>query len=231
MARVYRFDNLGKLQTDWLDSRHHFSFGEYRDPARMGFGNFRVINDDTIKAGTGFDFHPHRDMEIITYVRTGTIIHHDSLGNEGRTPAGDVQVMSAGTGIVHAEYADPDEETTIFQIWILPDKKGVGPRWEQAAFPVEPVEGALRLLVSGRDEDQGKGALYIHQNAAIYGGRLMSGTELQHPVQDKAYVVVSDGEAALDGENLKSGDCAEISGQDVLSLKALSDAEVLVIEI
>ena len=132
MIEITPFDRLGKFRNEWLDSTHHFSFGSYHDPARMGFGHLRVWNDDVIKAGTGFDFHPHRDMEIITYVRSGAITHRDSLGNLGRTGAGDVQVMSAGTGIVHAEFNLEDEDTTLFQIWVQPNRRGLAPRWDAA---------------------------------------------------------------------------------------------------
>src|SRR5262245_38355132 len=131
---VTPFEQLGRFQNDWLNARHHFSFGSYHDPDRMGWGALRVWNDDTIRPGTGFDPHPHQDMEIITYVRKGAITHRDNLGNEGRTEAGDVQVMSAGTGIVHAEFNLEKVETQLFQIWILPNRRGVAPRWETRRF-------------------------------------------------------------------------------------------------
>ena len=231
MITVYRHGDLGHFQNAWLDSRHHFSFGEYRNPERVIFGNLRVINDDIIRAGTGFDFHPHQDMEIITYVRKGTIVHRDNLGNEGRTDAGDVQVMSAGTGIVHAEYADPEEETQIFQIWILPNEKGVIPRWDAAEFPKAPVSDTLTLLVSGRPDDQGKDVLKIHQDAAIYAGRLENGTELQHRPKGKhVYALVSEGQVDIEGKKLERGDGAEIIDLDTITIKARDDSEILIIE-
>ena len=232
MIKVYRHDDLGQYQTYWLDSRHHFSFGEYKDPDRVQFGNLRVINDDAIRPGTGFDFHPHQDMEIITYVREGTIIHKDNLGNEGRTKAGDVQVMSAGTGIVHAEHADPELETKIFQIWILPNEKGVLPRWDAAEFPKAPVIDKLNLLVSGRDGDKDKKVLSIHQNAAIYGGKLSSGTELIHtPGSDKDYALVSQGTVWIDGKRMEEGDGAEITNTESVTIESVTDSEILMIEV
>jgi redox-sensitive bicupin YhaK (pirin superfamily) len=227
----FRFDDHGHVKFDWLDTRHHFSFGDYYNEGRMGFGPLRVINDDIIKAGNGFGFHPHRDMEIITYVRTGTVIHKDSLGNEGRTSAGDVQVMSAGRGIIHAEHADPDADTTLFQIWIHPRERGISPRWDQKAFPKAPVSDGLNLLVSGRAEDAGSDALLIHSDAAIYGGHLVKGSELTHRLKGSAYVVMSEGEATVNGTALKKGDGAEVTGEDTLVIKADGDAELLVIEL
>ena len=141
-VEVRPFVGLGKARFGWLNASHHFSFGQYHDPARMGVGPLRVWNDDEIAPHTGFDPHPHRDMEIITYVRQGAITHQDSLGNEGRTEAGDVQVMSAGTGIRHAEYNREDGETRIFQIWIIPRTPGLAPRWGQKAFPKAERAGA-----------------------------------------------------------------------------------------
>ena len=135
MIEIKRFDDLGRFQNDWLSARYHFSFANYYDPAQMGVGALRVWNDDTIRPGTGFDLHGHRDMEIITYVRAGAITHQDHLGNKGRTEAGDVQVMSAGKGIMHSEFNQEEEPTQIFQIWIEPAVQGVEPRWEARAFP------------------------------------------------------------------------------------------------
>ena len=149
MIQVQPFAALGRFRNHWLNARHHFSFGEYHDPARMGVGSLRVWNDDEVAPGTGFDPHPHRDMEIVTYIREGAITHRDSLGNEGRTEAGDVQVMHAGTGIVHAEYNKEQVPTRLFQIWILPGTKGVAPGWGTRRFPGR-VEGALTVLADGR---------------------------------------------------------------------------------
>lgn len=233
MIRIFPRESLGQFQTEWLDSRHHFSFGDYHDDHRMGFGTLRVINDDIIRAGSGFDLHPHRDMEIITYVRKGAVHHRDTLGNKGRTVAGDVQVMSAGSGIAHAEHADPEEETTLFQIWIRPHTRGLEPRWEQAEFPKEPVGSMLNLLVSGREKDAASPALMIHQDAAIYGGVLEPETEITHAVDGKtgAYIVVSAGEVNVNGVKMKEGDGAEVTSESLLRIRSLTDAELLVIEV
>src|SRR5690348_3429004 len=153
MIELRPYATLGGDKLDWLDTRHHFSFAGYRDPERMSWGALRVWNDDEIAPGTGFPPHPHADMEIITYVRQGAISHEDSLGNKGRTDAGDVQVMSAGTGIRHAEYNHESEPTRIFQIWIIPDRRGGAPNWGTRPFPKEARSGRLVALASGAAED------------------------------------------------------------------------------
>src|SRR5271157_5151294 len=169
MIEVRPFAELGSFRNDWLNARHHFSFGEYHDPKRMGFGRLRVWNDDEVAPGKGFDPHPHKEMEIVTYIREGAITHRDSLGNEGRTEAGDVQVMHAGTGIVHAEYNLEQVPTRLFQIWILPDERGVAPGWGTRQFP---RTGGLTVLASGRVQDADSGALPLHADAAVLAGTL-----------------------------------------------------------
>ncbi len=186
MITHYPYANLGHANHGWLDARHHFSFASYQDPQRQQFGVLRVINDDVIKAGAGFDTHSHRNMEIITYVREGAITHRDSNGNVGRTVAGDVQVMSAGTGVFHSEFNLESEDTNIFQIWIEPNQLEVEPRWDSYKFPKEPTADSLMLLVSG----DGDAPLSIHQDAFIYAGHLIEGTELTHPIKHQAYVLV-----------------------------------------
>ncbi|HVY13014.1 MAG TPA: pirin family protein [Alphaproteobacteria bacterium] len=229
MLRPFRHNELGHANHGWLDSRFHFSFADYYDPKRMGFGRLRVINDDRIAAGQGFGMHPHQDMEIITYVREGVLAHRDSLGNHGETRAGDVQVMSAGTGIVHSEFSLPGGETTLFQIWIIPDEKGVQPRWEQAKFPKDFANDQLPLLVSGKKE--ANGALFIHSDAAIYGGKLRAGASLKQPVRRQAYVVMSRGTVTVNGVKLSEGDGAEVTDEKELVLQAQDDAELLVIDV
>ena len=155
MIDVRKFDSLGHADHGWLDAHHHFSFASYHDPERMGWGRIRVWNDDRIGAKSGFPPHPHRDMEIVTYVRTGAISHQDSMGNKGRTGAGDVQVMSAGTGVTHAEYNLEDEETTLFQIWIETDRPSAPPSWGAMPFPKDSREGAFQLLASGNSIGRG----------------------------------------------------------------------------
>lgn len=231
MMDIRKFNDLGKADFGWLQARHHFSFGRYYDPAHMGFANLRVVNDDRVAMGNGFDPHPHDNMEIITYVRKGEIGHKDSLGNQGVTPAGSVQVMSAGTGITHAEYASETENTVLYQIWILPREKGVAPRWDMAEFPTQTVEGNLPLLVSGRGEDDGKGALMIHADAALYGGRLAKGGSVTQDFGDRAYVLVSNGSIKLNGAVLEAGDGAALADEGALTIDAVEDAEVVVIRL
>lgn len=230
MKKRIPYASLGHADHGWLDARHHFSFADYHDPGRMGFGAIRVINDDRIAPGTGFPPHPHRDMEIITYVRGGAIRHRDNLGNAGETRAGDVQVMSAGSGIAHAEYADDTEPTTLYQIWIQSKERGIKPRWEQTTFPKEPVKGELRLLASGREADGSRGALYIHQNASLLGGRLKAGQSVTIP-GTKTYLLVSEGEVEVGGATLSKGDGMEVSDEAPLALTAQTDAEVLAIDV
>ncbi len=233
MVRVFPYDQLGRRQYGWLDARYHFSFGEYHNPRRMNFGMLRVVNDDIVAAGAGFDPHGHQDMEIITYVRKGAITHRDSMGNEGRTEAGDVQVMSAGTGIQHAEYNKESEDTTLYQIWIYPRARGLKPRWAARQFPKDPVAAndALPVLASGYAEDVAQGALEIYQDAAIHGGRLSAGATVTQPLRHGAYILVSDGSITLDGQTLSKGDAAEISGQNAVTLSAVSDAEIVLIDV
>lgn len=228
---IRRFEDLGGADHGWLKAKHHFSFGSFHDQKYMGFGGLRVINDDRIQAGKGFAPHPHRDMEIITYVRTGAIHHRDSLGSDGVTKAGDVQVMSAGTGVTHSEFAGEGENTTLYQIWIEPREKNVAPRWKAAEFPKEIAKDTLPLLVSGLPKHAGKGALYIHADAAIFGGRIAASTTLTHPIPAKAYLLVSAGEITANGNQLKAGDGAAIENMDSLQLSATTDSEVLVIQL
>ena len=227
MINVIKYQDLGHANHGWLDARHHFSFANYHNPERMSFGVLRVINDDVIKAGAGFDTHPHQDMEIITYVRKGAITHRDSRGNVGRTAAGDVQVMSAGTGIYHSEFNFESEDTNLYQIWIEPNKLGVEPRWDAHEFPRDNGEDGLTLLVSG----DGKAPLQIHQDATIHAGQISAGTTLTHAIKQQAYVLLSEGEIELNGMRLNKGDGAEISQLRSVEIKALQDSDVLVLDL
>lgn len=233
MITLYPYATLGHADHGWLDARHHFSFARYWNPDRMGFGALRVINDDRVAAGAGFPTHPHDNMEIITYVRRGAITHKDSMGNIGRTGAGDVQVMSAGTGVQHSEYNLESEDTRMYQIWIEPNQTDVSPRWEARAFPKEfiPSGGALSLLVSGRAVDSESGALIIHQDAAIYGGRVQAGATLQQKIIGGAYILASQGSFEVNGVTLQTGDGAETVGEPIVTLHALTDAEILVVDV
>ena len=227
MITHYPYATLGHADHGWLDARHHFSFANYRDPVRQRFGVLRVINDDVIKAGAGFDTHPHQNMEIITYVRAGAITHRDSNGNIGRTEAGDVQVMSAGTGVFHSEFNLESEDTNIFQIWIEPNQLDVKPRWDSYTFPKQPTADALMLLVSG----DGEAPLSIHQDAFIYAGHLSEGTELTHQIKHQAYVLVSEGSVELAGRLLNKGDGLEVTELSSINIKALKDSKLLVIDV
>ena len=186
-----------------------------------------VVNDDRIAPHTGFDTHPHRDMEIITYVRSGAISHQDDRGNKGRTPAGSIQVMSAGTGIFHSEYNLEDEETSLYQIWIKPAHIGVAPRWETAEFPKTPVLNKLQLVVSG----DGIAPLQMRQNARIFVGYLNKDTKIEHPIQGKAYLLISEGDVIVKDLPAHKGDGVAISDEVSVNITAKSDAEVLVIEV
>ncbi len=231
MIDVRPFDSLGRFNIDWLAARHHFSFGHYMDPARMGFGALRVWNDDTIQPGTGFDPHPHRDMEIITYVRKGAITHRDRLGNEGRTEAGDVQVMSAGTGIVHAEYNLEEEPTQIFQIWILPSGAGFEPRWEARRFPKDDRAGEMVVLASGRAGDDE--ALRINQDAAVIGATVKAGQSVTHRLGKgrKAYLVAATGSITVNGVPANARDGVAVADEDGLEIAAVEDAEIVLVDV
>lgn len=228
---VRPFDDLGRFQIDWLDAKHHFSFGHYMDPARMGVGPLRVWNDDTIQPKTGFDPHPHRDMEIITYVRQGAITHRDNLGNEGRTEAGDIQIMSAGTGIVHAEYNLEDTETRLFQIWIMPRTRGLTPRWETRAFPQADKQGRLVPMASG--DPAHPDAAPIDQDATLYAGNLLAGDRLTHRLapERSAYLVPARGRLRVDGVAVDTRDGAVISGTDTVAIEVEEDAEVILVDV
>lgn len=230
MITVYPYDTLGHANHGWLDARHHFSFAMYHNPQRVGFGALRVINDDRVASGKGFATHPHNNMEIITYVRSGAITHRDNMNNEGRTNAGDVQVMSAGTGVFHSEYNLEQEDTTLYQIWIEPDKRDVMPSWEAQEFPKDAVTDHLPVLASGRSE-HASDALYIHQDAAIYGGRLAAGTTISQPVKHGAYLLASQGTFTVNGTEMTQGDGAEVTGEKTLTISAKTDAEILVIDV
>ena len=233
MIEVIPFPSLGRFENEWLTARYHFSFADYHNRHRMGFGPLRVWNDDLIQPGTGFPPHGHRDMEIVTYVRSGAITHTDHLGNLGRTEAGNVQVMSAGTGITHSEYNRDEVPAEIFQIWIQPDADGHAPRWESRAFPREETTGRLTVLASGRPQDVGTGALLINQNAAILGASLAAGQRLEHPVAAgrRAYLVAARGRFLVEGREIGLRDGAEITDTAGVTIEALEDGEFLLADL
>lgn len=225
------FESLGGANHGWLDAKHHFSFAGYNDPKRMGWGALRVWNDDTIAPQTGFPPHSHGDMEIITYVREGAITHTDSLGNTGRTEAGDVQVMSAGTGITHSEYNRESETTRIFQIWIIPDGRGQSPAWGARPFPAADRAGQFTALASGFAGDTG--ALPLRAKARVLGVTLKAGEAVDYLLADKryAYLVPSKGAVDVNGVTLHTRDGAAIQQEPVLRVKALEDSELLLVDV
>ncbi len=227
MIEVRPFSTLGAFQTDWLDAKHHFSFGGYHDPARMGWGALRVWNDDAIQPKTGFPPHPHQEMEIITVLRDGAITHEDSLGNRGRTDAGDVQVMSAGSGVRHAEYNLEDGLTRLFQIWILPDERGGAPYWDQRAFPKDARAGRLDVLASGKREDEG--ALPIRADARVLGATLKAGEEAVYQLAPgrHAYLVPASGTVTVNGARVEARDGAAIRDVERITIRAETDAEIV----
>ena len=230
MIDVRKFASLGHADHGWLDARHHFSFADYYDPARMGWGAIRVWNDDRIGAKTGFPPHPHRDMEIITYVREGAITHKDSMGNAGRTAAGDVQVMSAGTGVQHAEYNLEDEATTLFQIWVQTDTPGATPSWGAAKFPKADRSGKFETLASGYEEDAD--ALKINAAARVLGATLAKGesAELTLDPARHAYLVATQGPIEVNGVRAEARDGVAITGVDRVTVTALEDAELVLVD-
>ena len=233
MIDVRPFKSLGGANHGWLNAKHHFSFASYHDPDRMNWGRLRVWNDDEIAAGKGFDPHPHRDMEIITYVREGAITHRDSLGNEGRTEAGDVQIMSAGTGVVHSEYNLEPETTRIFQIWIIPDRRGVTPNWGAKEFPKATREAGFEVLASGREQDAGTGALPLNVNGAVLAATLKAGQTLRQPLAEgrAAYLVPAKGTVTVNGQALGARDGAGIVDEPVIEITASEDSELVLVEV
>lgn len=229
MIDIRRFSDLGTFQNDWLDANYHFSFSQYYDPNRMSHGKLRVWNDDTIKPGTGFPPHGHRDMEIITYVRKGAITHKDSMGNTGRTEAGDVQVMSAGSGVQHSEWNAEDTETTLFQIWIEPAQAGGNPGWGARKFPKGDRSGKWAVLASGAPEGD---TLPIKQDAHVLGATLKTGESLDYEVKAGryGYLTVAAGSVELNGEVLNARDGAAITGAETVTLKGLEDAEIVFVD-
>lgn len=229
MIEVRKFDSLGKANHGWLDANFHFSFAQYFDQRRMHWGKLRVWNDDIIAPRSGFPPHPHENMEIITYVRKGAITHKDSLGNEGRTEAGDVQVMSAGTGIQHAEYNADDEEIHSFQLWILPDRHGHAPSWGTKTFPKDARAGRFDVLASGREQDVD--ALRIHADARVLGATIAAGETVEYDLGSrKGYLVPATGKLEIEGEIAEARDGVAIADIDTLRVTALEDSEVVLVD-
>jgi redox-sensitive bicupin YhaK (pirin superfamily) len=228
MIDIRKFETLGHADHGWLDACHHFSFAGYHDPKRMSWGRIRVWNDDRIAPRSGFPPHPHRDMEIVTYVRSGAISHQDSIGNKGRTAAGDVQVMSAGTGVTHAEYNLEDEQTTLFQIWIETDRHGSKPGWGAMPFPKESRQGRFQLLASG---DSADGALTINADARILGATLKAGESLCYDTNAERHLyLVPSGSVRVNGEAASARDGVAITGEPLVTIEADEDAELVLVD-
>ena len=229
--QLRKSETRGHTRIDWLDSRHSFSFGQYMAPENMGFRDLRVINDDRVAPGQGFGTHGHRDMEILTYVLSGALAHKDSLGTGSTIQRGDVQVMSAGTGIRHSEFnPSQDEPVHFLQIWFLPDRAGLPPRYEQKRMAVEAEPGRLHLIGSqdGRD-----GSVTIHQDVALHAGRLRPGDKVALALAPgrHAWVHVAEGSVTLNGAKLGVGDAAAFDAPVSLALAAESDSEILVFDL
>jgi redox-sensitive bicupin YhaK (pirin superfamily) len=228
MIDIRKFASLGHADHGWLNARHHFSFASYHDPSRMSWGRIRVWNDDQIAGKSGFPPHPHRDMEIITYVRTGAITHQDSMGNQGRTAAGDVQVMSAGTGVTHAEYNLEDEQTTLFQIWVETDRPGAKPSWGAMPFPKEAREGSFQLLASG---DQDDGALTINADAKVLGATLKAGKSIDYAADPARHLyLVPSATVRVNGVEAHARDGVAVTGESELRIEAAEDAEIVLVD-
>ncbi|TFY86779.1 pirin family protein [Pseudomonas nabeulensis] len=230
MLELRPFNSLGGAHHGWLDAHHHFSFAEYHDPKRMHWGNLRVWNDDIIAPGTGFPQHPHRDMEIITYVREGAISHADNLGNKGRTEAGDVQVMSAGTGIAHSEYNLEDTPTKIFQIWIIPNESGLPPSWGAKPFPKDGRDGFV-TLASGKAGDSE--SLRIRADARLVAATLKAGERAEYRLDGgrRAYLVPATGVIEVNGVRAQARDGVAVEDEQVLEVTAIEDSEIVLVDL
>ncbi|MGD9809867.1 MAG: pirin family protein [Sphingobium sp.] len=230
MIELRPFSTLGAANHGWLDAHHHFSFADYHDPARVNWGQLRVWNDDRIAPKSGFPPHPHRDMEIITYVRQGAISHQDNLGNAGRTEAGDVQVMSAGDGIQHSEYNLEEEETQIFQIWIIPDQRGGTPSWGTRPFPKTDRNGRFVTLASGMPGDED--GLAIRAKARVLGASVKAGESLTYDsAPDRhLYLVPAAGRVRIGDIEANARDGVAITGQQRVEVTALEDSEIVLVD-
>ena len=230
MIDIRPFAGLAHNDHGWLDTRFHFSFADYHDPKRMGWGRIRVWNDDKIAPRSGFPPHSHSDMEIVTFVRAGAVSHKDSMGNEGRTAAGDVQVMSAGTGVAHAEYNLEDEDTTLFQIWILPDSAGGEPDWGMREFPRGTRSGQWEILASG--DPEGDEALPIRAEARILAATLSAGEKVTYEAQPwrHQYLVATGGRIRINGAEANPRDGIAITGEEAIEVEALEDCELVMVD-
>ncbi|HWE39468.1 MAG TPA: pirin family protein [Isosphaeraceae bacterium] len=231
MIRVRRGEDRGGFDHGWLETRHTFSFGDYYDPAQMGFRSLRVMNEDWIKPGAGFGMHPHRDMEIVTYVLSGALAHRDSTGGAGVIGAGELQRMTAGTGIRHSEFnASAEEPVHLYQIWLLPERPGLTPGYDQRAFPESERRNRFQVVAA---PDGADGALTIRQDARLALASLVEGAAVSHPIAPgrHAWVQVLRGSVNLDGHSLQAGDGAAVSDEPSLEIAAREDSEVLLFDL
>jgi redox-sensitive bicupin YhaK (pirin superfamily) len=230
MIDIRPFAGLAHRDHGWLDTRFHFSFADYHDPERMGWGRIRVWNDDRIAPQSGFPPHSHADMEIVTFVRSGAITHKDSMDNVGRTGAGDVQVMSAGTGVTHAEYNLESEDTTIFQIWILTDERGAAPSWGQREFPRGERAGRWEILASGEPEKDS--ALPIRSDARVLAATLPAGESVTYETSPSRhqYLVATGGRIRVNGVEANARDGIAITGEEAITVEALEDCELVMVD-
>jgi len=230
MIDIRPFAGLAHRDHGWLDTRYHFSFSDYHDPERMGWGRIRVWNDDKIAPQSGFPPHSHANMEIVTFVRTGAITHKDSLGNTGRTGAGDVQVMSAGNGVAHAEYNVESEDTTLFQIWIMPDVAGGEPDWGMREFPRGERAGRWEVVASGEPEKDD--ALRIRSDARILAATVPAGESVTYEAAPwrHQYLVATGGKIRVNGEDANARDGIAITGEEAITVEALEDCELVMVD-
>ncbi|MDE1826988.1 MAG: pirin family protein [Thaumarchaeota archaeon] len=233
MIQTIKANEHHKSEMDWLSTCYHFSFADYFDPKKMNYGPLRVFNDDIIQPGQGFDLHPHRDMEIVTYVIDGELEHKDNRGNKGVIRPGEIQVMTAGSGIMHAERNRSIEKPLhLLQMWVIPDKKELAPSWQQKAYSKEQRLDKLLQVVSPVDSSS-NGALTMHQNASFYVSSLTPGAEISHKMQPgrKAYVFVIDGKVRINGITLQERDAAKIEDEHKLAIKSEKQTELILIEL
>ena len=231
MITVHKSEDRGKTHIDWLESRHSFSFGEYYDPARESFGPLRVINEDWIRGGAGFPAHPHRDMEIVTYILGGAIAHKDSTGGGGTIRPGEIQRMSAGSGIVHAEFnASATEACHLLQIWIMPSQRGIAPSYEQKKIDPQAAHNRFARIAAPNPRES---EVRLVQDAEIWTAKLDAEVEAIHPLAQgrKAWLQVASGEVRLDGQTLKAGDAAAITDQDQIAVRSKAPSEVLLFDL
>ncbi len=233
VIRIIKEQEQYKGETDWLTTYHHFSFAEYYDPNNINFGPLRVFNDDTIKPGTGFDFHKHQDMEIVTYVIDGVLEHKDNLGNHGIIQPREIQRMSAGTGVFHSEFNHSNEKPLrLLQMWIFSDTRGLQPSWEQKIYSKDDRRNKLLSVIVPKNSNQ-KDKLAISQDATFYISNIETGTELSHVLEKSriAYLFVIDGKLDLNGKTLYTRDAAQIENEEILKVRAQRDTELIVIDL